>query len=72
MVMWKWYCVITATLYVYFVDQCHSYIPLISTEIVFILLVKANTLVEMLVYNWSRHVFFCTTQHRDLEYDCTS
>ena len=27
MVMWEW-CVITATLYVYFVDQCHPYILL--------------------------------------------
>ena len=26
MVMWEWCCVITAILYVYFVDQCHPYI----------------------------------------------
>ena len=26
MVMWEWCCVVTATLYVYLVDQCHPYI----------------------------------------------
>ena len=29
MVMWEWCCVITATLYRYFVDQCHLYILLV-------------------------------------------
>ena len=38
MVMWEWCCVITVTLYVYFVDQCHHYIyPLDFYEIIFIL-----------------------------------
>ena len=32
MAMWEWCCVITATLYVYFVDKCHPYILLISTK----------------------------------------
>ena len=30
--MWELCCVITATLYVYFVEQCHPYILLISTK----------------------------------------
>ena len=32
MVMCEWRCVVTATLYVYFVDQCHPYILLISAK----------------------------------------
>ena len=32
--MWEWRCVIIVTLYVYFVDQCHRYILLISMKLV--------------------------------------
>ena len=36
MVMWELCCVITATLYVHFIDQCH---PFDFSEIIFIVLV---------------------------------
>ena len=31
--MWEWCCVITDTLYVYFVDQYHSYILIVKINI---------------------------------------
>ena len=46
MVIWEWCCVIIASLYVYFVDQC---LPYILFEIIFILVyiyTKGQPLVE--------------------------
>ena len=37
LVIWEWCSVITATLYVYFVDHYHPYILLIIYKIIFIL-----------------------------------
>ena len=47
MVMWEWCCVITTTLYMYFVDQYHPYILLIS----FLYYLFVSFLCKYTVYN---------------------
>ena len=41
--MWEWCCFITTTLYVYFVDQCHPYILLISMKSLLVLYTQLLT-----------------------------
>ena len=53
MVMWEWCCVTAATLYVYFVDQCHPYIFWIS----------------FLYYNYTVLQFLCRVPVRVMQFN---